>query len=104
MSDANESKPLKSALELAMERLRQKDADAGVESRPLTERQKAAISEIRNYYEAKLAEIDVLHRSKLRSLFDPAARDAAEQEFRRERERLVKDRESKIQKARAIDA
>ena len=86
-----------------MERLRQKDADAGIESRPLTERQKAAIADIRNYYEAKLAEIDVLHRSKLHGVFDPAARDAAEEEFRRDRERLVSERDFKIEKARATE-
>jgi hypothetical protein len=96
----DDAKPLKSALELAMERLRQQDADAGVESRPLTHQQKAAIAEVRNFYEAKLAEIDVLHRSKLRAIFDPAERDSAEQEFRRERERLTSERDAKIEKVR----
>ena len=42
-----DEKPLKSSLELAMERLAKKDADAGVESRPLTDEQKAAIAEAR---------------------------------------------------------
>ena len=49
-----DDKPLKSSLELAMERLKKKDADAGVESRPLTDAQKAAIAEARNFYESKL--------------------------------------------------
>lgn len=83
-----------------MERLRQQDADAGVESRPLTAQQKAAIAEVRNFYEAKLAEIDVLHRSKLRTVPDPDEREALEQTFRRERERLMGERESKIEKLR----
>ena len=98
MSDS--AKPLKSAFELAMERLRQQDADAGVESRPLTDQQKAAIAEVRNFYEAKLAEIDVLHRSKLRAVADPAEREVLEQAFRRDRERLTGERESKIEKLR----
>ena len=58
-----------------MERLAKKDADAGVESRPLTDAQKAAIAEARNFYESKMAEQEVLHQSKMRATFDPAARE-----------------------------
>jgi hypothetical protein len=54
----------KSAYELAMERLRKKDAEEGVERRPLTDAQRTAIAEVRNFYEAKLAEIEVLHQDK----------------------------------------
>jgi hypothetical protein len=93
--------PLKSALELAMERLAQKDAEAGVQSRPLTAAQKAAIAEVRNRYEAKLAELDVLHQSTLAGTLDPEARALQEQGFRRERERLGSEREAKIAKLRA---
>ena len=39
----------KSAYELAMERLRKSDADAGIERQPVTDAQKAAIAEIRNF-------------------------------------------------------
>ncbi len=90
----------KSSYELAMERLRKKDAEAGIETRPLTDQQKAAIAEIRNFYEAKLAEQDVLHQSTLRRTMDPAAREALEQDYRRDRERLTSERESKIEKVR----
>ena len=34
----------------------------------VTDAQKASIAEIRNFYEAKLAEAEVLHQSKLRTL------------------------------------
>jgi hypothetical protein len=97
---SEDGKPLKSAIDLAMERLRQKDADAGIEVRPLTDQQKAAIAEVRNFYEAKMAEIEVLHRSTLRATVDPAARDALEQDYRRDRERLTSERDSKIDKLR----
>ena len=96
-----DDKSLKSAVELAMERLRKKDADAGIESRPLTDAQKAAIAETRNFYEAKLAERDVLHQSTLRRTADPAERDALEQEYRRDRERLSSERDAKIARIRA---
>jgi len=101
MSD--DAKPLKSALELVMERLRQKDAAAGVDLRPLNDQQKAAIAEVRNYYEAKLAEMEVLHRSKLRALYDPGERDTLEQDYRRERGRLASERDAKIDKLRNGD-
>jgi hypothetical protein len=90
----------KSAYELAMERLRKKDEEAGLTRQPVTDAQKAAIAEIRNFYEAKLAELDVMHQSKLRASVDPEARATFEQEFRRERERLTTEREVKIEKAR----
>ncbi len=98
---SSDDKSLKSAVELAMERLRKKDADAGIESRPLTDAQKAAIAETRNFYEAKLAERDVLHQSTLRRTGDPAERDALEQEYRRDRERLSSERDAKIARIRA---
>jgi hypothetical protein len=90
----------KSSYELAMERLRKKDQEEGVEARTVTDAQKAAIAEVRNFYEAKLAEAEVLHQSKMRALFDPAAREALDQEYRRDRERLVSERDSKIEKLR----
>lgn len=90
----------KSAYELAMERLKKRDQEAGIEVRPITDAQKAAIAEIRNFYEAKLAEAEVLHQSKLRSTFDPAARETLDQEYRRDRERLTSERDNKIEKAR----
>jgi hypothetical protein len=91
----------KSAYELAMERLRKKDAEAGVTRQPVTDAQKAAIAEIRNIYEAKLAQLDVMHQSKLRTSMDPEARATLEQEFRRERERLTTERDLKVEKARS---
>ena len=95
-----DEKPLKSAVELAMERLAKKDADAGVESRPLTDAQKAAIAEARNFYDAKIAEQEVLHQSKMRATFDPSVRDTLAEEYRRDRERLVSERDHKIEKIR----
>jgi hypothetical protein len=91
----------KSAYELAMERLQKQDAEAGIERRPLSDAQKAAIAEIRSFYEAKLAEQEVLHQGRLRSTVDPVERAALEESYRRDRERLVSEREAKIANARA---
>jgi hypothetical protein len=95
-----DQKPLKSAYELAMERLRKQDAQAGVEQRALTEAQKTAIAEVRNFYDAKIAEQDVLQQSRLRRTFDPAERETIEAESRRDRERLAAERDAKIEKIR----
>ena len=97
MSDDNAPK---SSYELAMERLRKRDEEAGIHSKPVTDAQKAAIAEVRNFYEAKLAEAEVLHQSKMRALLDPAQRDVLEQGYRRDRERLTSERDSKIAKLR----
>lgn len=91
---------MKSAVELAMERLRKSDEDAGVDRRPLTDAQKAAIAEIRNFYEAKIAEIEVLHEGQSRASVDPAERAEREQGYRRDRERLSSERDAKLEKAR----
>jgi hypothetical protein len=91
---------LKSSYELAMERFQKSDAEAGIERRPPTEAQKAAIAEIRNFYAAKLAELEVLHHGQLLTMMDPAERATREEEYRRDRERLTSERDSKIEKAR----
>jgi hypothetical protein len=55
----------KSSFELAMERLRLKDKEAGVDEHPLTDTQKAAIAEARQVYEARVAEREILHQAAL---------------------------------------
>jgi hypothetical protein len=91
----------KSAYELAMERLRRKDAEAGVAPVTVTDEQKAAIAEIRQIAEAKLAELQLLHQSALSTVFDPAAREELEREYRHSVQRATDDRERKIAAVRA---
>jgi hypothetical protein len=100
MGDMAEGEGLKSRLDLAMERLRKQDEEAGVDRTPLTDEQRNAIAEIRNFYEAKLAEADVLHQGKLNATWDPEARALLEEGYRRDRERLTSERDNKIEKAR----
>ena len=90
----------KSAYELAMERLKKKDKDEGVEAKPLGEKQRAAIAEAKSVAEAKLAEREILFKSKLAAVADPEARETLEQEYRRDRERITNDRERKIEEIR----
>ncbi len=90
----------KSALELAMERLKKKDAEAGVVEHKLTDAQKAAIAEARSIHEARVAELQILHRGKVLAAVDPADIEKIEQEYRRDLERLASDRDGKIKKIR----
>ena len=84
-----------------MERMRQKDADSGVTDRPPTEEQKAAIADARSLHASKLAELEILHRSKIAGLFDPAERAEADTNYRRDLQRLNDDVERKIERIRA---
>lgn len=90
----------RSAIDIIMERLRKKDAEAGVEETPLTDDQRAAIAEARSVYEARVAERRIMHRSALMSVFDPAEREQLEELFRRDLDRFETDRDSKIRRIR----
>jgi hypothetical protein len=94
----------KSAYELAMERLRRKDSEAGVEERPLTAEQKAAIAEARQVYEARIAEREILHQAALRKAASYEEVERLNQELRRDRDRLASDRDEKMAKIRRGDA
>jgi hypothetical protein len=90
----------KSALELAMARLKKQDADQGVSERSLTEEQKNEIAEIRKTYGAKLAQEEILFKSKVAGVFEFEARQTLQDNYRRDVERLNHERDRKIEKIR----
>jgi hypothetical protein len=83
-----------------MERLRKKDAEAGVEDTPLTDDQRKAIAEARSVYDARVAERRILHQSAIATVVDPAERAQREEEFRRDLDRFEYDRDAKIKRIR----
>ncbi len=83
-----------------MERLKKQDAEAGVVEHKLTDAQKAAIAEARSVHESRVAELQILHRSKQLTAVDPQEIERIEQEYRRDLDRLASDRDSKIKKIR----
>lgn len=93
---------IKSSFELAMERLRKKDADEGVTATPLTDEQRAAIAEVKSLYDAKIAEQDILQQSAMKNMLgaDPAEVEEISRRFRRERERLASERDGKVEAIR----
>jgi hypothetical protein len=94
----------KSAYELAMERLRQKDKEAGVVEHPLTDEQKAAIADARKFYEAKVAEREILHRDALKNAKSYEEIAKLNEELAIDRDRLGRDRDRKIAEVRERSA
>jgi hypothetical protein len=90
----------RSALDIVMERLRKKDAEAGVEEKPLSDEQRAQIADARSIYEARVAERRIMHRSAFATVFDPAEREQLEQLLRRDLERFETDRDARIRRIR----
>ena len=81
--------------------MRRDDASpAGVTTRALSDAEKAEIAEIRNLYEAKIAEAQVMLLSNLQKTMDPASRETLEAGFRAEKERLTRERDRKVEKIR----
>jgi hypothetical protein len=95
MSDAP-----KSAIELVMERLKKKDAEAGIQEQTLTDQQRAQIAEARSVYEAQVAQRRIMHQSHIASVFDPAELEVRRDELRRDLAQFESDRDAKIRKIR----
>jgi hypothetical protein len=83
-----------------MERLRQRDAEAGDVREAVSDEQKAEIAEVRSRAEARIAELKILHQSKALGIVDPGAQALVDGEFRRDIQRIEEDREAKIAKIR----
>ena len=90
----------KSAFELAMERLKKKDADAGIEQKTLTDEQRAAIAEARNLYESRVAERRIMHQSQTAAVFDPQELELHREHLLRDLAQFESDRDAKIRKIR----
>jgi hypothetical protein len=92
----------KSAYEIAMEKLRAKDAARGEKpGRKLTAAQKDQIAEIRRFFEAKLAEREILFRAeRSKAAHDPDKLREVEEGYRSDRRRFESEREAKIEKVR----
>ena len=90
----------KSAYELALERLKKKDQEEGVPERKITDAQRAKIQELRQVYEARLAEREILYGSARAKAADLEALDTLEREYRADRERISAERDRKIEEVR----
>jgi hypothetical protein len=98
--DKPKTEGMKSAYELALERLESQGIERPREE-GLSEEARRQVAEIRQQAEAKLAELEILHRDRARTLADPVKRREQDEEYVRERRRIEDERERKIRKVRA---
>lgn len=90
----------KSSIDIVMERLRKKDAEAGTAHQTLTDAQRAAITEVRSVYEAQAAERRIMHQSEVAGLFDPAQLEERDILMRRDLDRFERERDEKVKRIR----
>ena len=98
MAEKDKASGMKSAYELALERM-EKQGIGRPREEGLGEEVLQKIAEARRQAEAKLAELEILHRDRLRKV-DPVKRQEEEEEYVRERRRIEDDRVRKIEKLR----
>jgi hypothetical protein len=90
----------KSALELVLEKLKKRDAEAGVEQKSLTDEQRAAIAEARTLCEARIAERRIMYQSQTAGIFEPQELELKREELRRDIAQFEADRDAKIRRIR----
>lgn len=90
---------MKSAYELALERLEKQGIERPREE-ALSDEARAAVALARRQAEAKLAEIEILHRDRLKGIYDPAKREEEDETYLLERRRIESERDRKIDKLR----
>ena len=91
---------LKSSYELAMERLRAADPDAG-KQKPLTAAQKEKIAEANRVAAARLAELEIHFHDARKRFRDLAEQEKAEAEYQTDRRRVGADLERTIAEIRS---
>lgn len=94
---------MKSAYEIAMEKLQKRDAERGETLPLLTAAQKEEIARIRQQYQAKLAEREILYQAEMRKARvskEPETVRAVEEGYRKDRSRIEEDMETRIRAVR----
>lgn len=86
----------KSAIELAMARLRKKDAEDGSADAPLSDAQRSAIAEVRQVYAARRAQAEIMHKASLASALDVEGLARLHEEFRRDTDRMARELDEKV--------
>ena len=91
---------MKSAYELAMERLNASDPDA---AKPLTPEQKAKLAEIDRIFQGKIAEREIFLKQQLEAMLAASKWDEAEKikkQLASEKARIAEEKEDEKQKLR----
>jgi hypothetical protein len=99
MAEKDRASGMKSAYELALERMEKQGIERPREE-SFGDELRAKIAEERSKAEARIAELEILHQNRLKSMMDPAKRQEEEEEYRRDRRRIEEDRERKVEELR----
>jgi hypothetical protein len=99
MADKDKAAGMKSSYELALERLEKQGIERPREE-TFSDELREKIAEARRKAEAKLAELEILHHNRLKTIYEPAKRQEEEEEYRRERRRIEDERERKVAELR----
>ncbi len=90
---------MKSAYELALERMEAQGIDRPRED-ALSDATREAMAEARRRAEAKIAEREIMHRERIKSIQDPLARQQEEEGFQRERQRIQEQCDEEVERLR----
>jgi hypothetical protein len=99
MDTRDKAAGMKSAYEIALERLESQGIERP-DATHLSAETKGSIAEARSRTEARLAELEILHRDSLSKLDDPLKRDEQEQFYRLEVERINAEGEAAVSRLR----
>ena len=99
MADKDKAAGMKSAYELALERMEKQGIERPREE-SFSDEQREKIADARRKAEAKLAELEILHKNRLKTIADPVKRQEEEDDYRRERRWIEDERERKIAELR----
>jgi hypothetical protein len=99
MAEKDKASGMKSAYELALERLEKQGIERPREE-TFSDELREKIADVRRKAEAKLAELEILHNNRLKTIYEPAKRQEEEEEYLRERRRIEDERERKIAELR----
>jgi hypothetical protein len=99
MADKDKATGMKSAYELALERMEKQGIERPREE-TFSDEAREKIAEARRKAEASLAELEILHHNRLKTIYEPAKRQEEEEEYRRERARIEDQRERKVEELR----
>jgi len=99
MAAKDKTTGMKSAYELALERMEKQGIERPREE-TFSDEAREQIAEARRKAEASLAELEILHKDRLKAIYDPAKRQEEEEEYLRDRRRIEELRERKIEELR----
>jgi hypothetical protein len=99
MADKDKASGMKSAYELALERMEKQGIERPREE-SFGDELREKIAETRRKAAAKLAELEILYKDSLKSVYDPDKRHENEETYLRERHRIEEDRDEKIETLR----